>query len=334
MKYLLIKIASNLRGVFKFHKKKIFFFLASLLICLVLLFPYKDLEGFILEKVSQATSRSFQIQFDKVSINFFPSPSLVFTQAKVNSQYLQPLFLKKLKLSPHLTSLLFGKMGLDINVPEIFSGQLQAGLSPTTQLSTQGPQYEFKSQAQNIQIKQFLLFFKNQFSLPDSLSGELNWSQSLALDTSGKAQPQGKFSLRAKNLRVSPTPLNMGGFQYVLPSISLENIQVSGKLSEGTLYINEAKWGSNKEMLNGNLQGRVELDIQRGRIRPGPYSFKLNIEIHNSLKKSLSVIFSFVDIYENIGKKYKFQTSKGIKYSLKAEGRNWRTPPVIRHNNP
>ncbi len=321
-----------LGNVFRFHKKKIVFFIFSFLLCFVLFFPFDDLSDFITLQVSKITQSNVYLQFDGLSFGLIPQLGIKMENVVIESLFAPTLSVKTLGFAPHLTSLIAGQLGGKLRAYGLFNGDASLSFGPSRQLDIDGPETGLEIQLENIQLKELSKFLKESYQLPISMSGETQLNSNLYIDPSFKESPKGDLRLSIKQLSIPSSNIALGdfGMSMPFPALKLSEVLIVGNINDRKLFIKEGKIGDIKNDLHGEITGDIFFDIQPGgKFIPAGYDLKINLNVSENLKRQLGTVLGFVDIYQNIGQRHKFDSLQGIRYSMRLTARTMNTPPRV-----
>ena len=319
-------------NIFRYQKKKIFFLLVSTVFCFILLFPFDDLSDFITVKISETTGDNLYLQFDKLSFSLIPQPGIKMNQVVVESSYAPTIKVKELAVSPKISSLVSGKPGGVVKSSGFFGGQIMIDFGPSRELNLDQPETGVVLAMDELNLKELSQFLQKANKLPLSFSGKTNIQSKLHLDLPGfKEQPKGDFKIHIQKFKIPASRIPLGpGLDFPLPQLIFKEIKLMAKIDDKKLTITEGKIGNKKDNFNGSITGDIFIDIKPGfRLKEGGYDLKLNLNISHTLKEQLGAVFGFVDIYQGIGEKYKFDTLKGIQYSMQISSSSFKSPPRI-----
>jgi type II secretion system protein N len=331
---MLKTVLDTLKNIFRYHKKKIGFFFASISLCLVLLFPYDDLSDFITLQVTRSTQSNVYLQFDGLSFGFLPQLGIKMDNVVLESVYAPTLALKSLGFAPKMLSLVTGSPGGVIKAYGLFHGDAHIDFGSSNQLKIDGPEMGLGLDLTQIRLDEFSRFLKDSTQFPLSMKGLTQLNSQIYVDPSFKEPPKGDLNLVIKGFEIpaSQIPLNMGGarMSFPFPAIKLAEIKIQGQLKDRRLLIKEGTIGKPGNDLNGTLTGDLIVDIlPGGQVKLGGYDIKVNLNLSDSLKAQLSGILGFVDSFQGIGEKYKFDSLNGVRYTMRLNARSMDSLPRI-----
>lgn len=320
--------------IFRYHKKKILFLSAAISFWFVVLFPYDDLSDFITFKTTQMTQSQLYLQFDGLAFALLPQLGIKMENVLVEVVNFPPFNVDTLGVAPKF-SLIFGKLAGVVKASGFFGGDVALHVSPSNQLEADGPELGVDLNLEKVALKDLSKYMQKYSNFPLTVSGETNFDSTLYVDTTYKVQPKGDVKLNIKNLDIpsSNIGLPMGGgaaMSMPLPALQLTNLEIEGNMRDGTFTIKKGTIGDPKNDLNGTITGDIHLNIApNGRVSTGGYNLVVNLNIGDTLKRQLGTVLSFVDIYQGIGEKYKFDSLRGVRYAMRIKANNMATPPQI-----
>ena len=326
---ILIRLILN---TVRYQKKKIFFFMGSTVFCILILFPFDDLSDFITTKISQATRNNLYLRFDNLSFSIFPLLGIKMNNVIVESSYAPTLKVKKLNVAPKIMSLITGRPGGKIKARGLFNGDVDIQFGPSKKLNMEDPEIGVDVHLKKIKLKHLSRFLKETYQFPLNLSGETAIESKLHIDIPRfREQPKGDFKIHVQKLKIPSSQIPLGyGMSFPIPSMEFDQLSFVAEIDDKKLTITEGKIGGKKDRLHGTLTGDIFLDFQPGgRLKDGGYNLKVNLNIKNTLKEQLEAVFGFIDIYQGIGEKYKFDNLTGIQYSMQISANSFQSPPRI-----
>lgn len=326
------KILTLISLVFRFHLKKILFLIASIIFGFVMQFPYDDLSDFITLQVTKLTQSGIYLQFDGLSFGLMPQLGIKMENVVIESMYAPTLAVKTLGFAPKISSLLTGKPGGKLKAYGLFNGDASVSFSNTKTSSGDNEALALDVQLESVQLKELSKYLKETYQFPVRMTGQTEFNTQLTVDPLFKDQPKGEVRLNIKQLNIpsSNIPVADFGMSLPLPALKLSELVLVGKMGDRKFLIQEGKIGDIKNDLHGQITGEIYLDFQAGgRVIPGGYNLKINLNISENLKRQLGPILGFVDIYQGIGQKYKFDSLQGIRYSMRLRANSLNAPPLV-----
>lgn len=316
------RILEVIGDVFRYHKKKILFLFGSVILGVLMLFPYDDLTDFVTLQVTKLTASNVYLQFDGLSFGLMPQLGIKMENVVIESVFAPSLSVETLGFAPKITSLITGRPGGKIKAYGLFSGDGTVDFGPSNELDIDTQEVGIEVHLEKIQLKDLSKFLKDTYQFPVSMKGTTGFQSNLYIDPTFKAQPKGDIALTIDQLDIpsSNIPLNMNGARLSMsfPALKLSQVKVVGNINDRKLFIKEGKIGDVKNELHGDITGDLFIDIlPGGRVAMGGYDLKINLTVGENLKRQLGAILGIVDSFENIGSKYKFDSLQGIRYSMR-----------------
>jgi hypothetical protein len=111
-----------------------------------------------------------------------------------------------------------------------------------------------------------------------------------------------------------------------LPTLTLANVDLKGRLSGGTFIIEDGRFGQGQDPLYGRIKGQIGLQISKvgPRMVPMLGSYNLTVDMNISRKIEKEVGFAFL-LFDSA----KTPTATGSHYLFRALGQNFAAPPSI-----
>ncbi len=319
-------------NIFRYQKKKVFFFLGSTVFCLLILFPFDDLSDFITMKISEVTRNNLYLQFDDLSFSLFPLLGVKMGNVVVESSYAPTVKLESLNIAPNVTSLITGRPGGKVKARGFFDGNASIQFGPSRELNLDKPEMGVNLYLEKVKLENLSQFLKKTYQFPLSLSGETDVESEIHIDIPGfREQPKGDFKIHIRQMKIPSSQIPLGyGMNFPFPSLEFNQLSLVANIDDKKLSITEGKIGDKKNDLHGSITGDIFLDFQPGgRLKDGGYDLKINLNISNTLKEQMGAVFGFIDIYQGIGEKYKFDDLNGVRYSMQLSANSFQSPPRI-----
>ena len=325
-------------NILKFHKKKIAFFLGSILFGILVLFPYDDLSGFATQKITELSRNQVYVQFDGISFGLMPQLGVIVEKAVVESVFAPTLEVDRLGFAPKFASI-FGSPAGKLVAYGLFKGDATLDISPSSELEVDGDEMGLEIELENMQLRELSKFLQTSYNFPVSMNGETQIDSRIYIDPTFAVQPAGDINLLINNLDIpsSNLPLNMNGVTMglALPALKLTKVNLVGNFKDRKFFIKEGKIGESKDDLYGSITGDIFFTVTpKKEIQATGYDIKINLNISDNLKRQLGTILGIVDIYKGIGEKYKFASLKGVRYAMRLSSpRSIKDPPRVSSSN-
>jgi type II secretion system protein N len=272
------------KNILLFHKMKIFlFFIFTVGFCLVL-FPLTELGEKV---VSEAGSSGIYLEFEKMELHFFPTPSVVMDSVLAETPMIEQLEITKLQVTPSVLSLLEFVLAKKlkprghISADGFFQGHLDVNVSSSSKIKD--PQaLNVELLYENFDVKMISQTFGSQWPLTPSGQGSVK--ALIDLEPSMKAQPEGTLEVQMQKFMIPQfeLPTDFGPMQ--IPGLGFEKMVLKGQLKNGRLTLKETSLGSGQDELIIKLSGDVDV-----RIFPGgsPVVNYYNLAVDILMKRSM-----------------------------------------------
>ena len=311
--------------------------LASAVFFFIWSFPFGDLSDVVTSTISRATGGQVYLQFESMDLNLLPTPAVSATNINVNTAALPDLQAKWMKLSPSWMSLIFNvwslkkaaggdaeaaaklqtRLGANIAAEGLLGADVELKIRPGS-TSDQGAD---RSKVSLAVEKLNLAEFQKWSDLPVKMSGQANLDTSLQFTPGFSEQPEGDYDLRIQKFNMPAgtvmVPAEGAVFPINLPTLTLQNVVLRGRLVGGKFIIEEGTFGNSKDLINGRIKGQIGLRLQPmgAQVVPqlGQYNLTVDLNVANAVGKDLAVAFI---IFDNA----KTPTATGNHYLFSATG--------------
>ncbi|MCH2535149.1 MAG: type II secretion system protein GspN [Bdellovibrionales bacterium] len=324
--------------IFVLKNKKLLIFkvfltyLLSLIIFSMLMFPFSYLSSYLTTAVAKATGNQVFLKSKDIHLSLIPAFGVELENVELETVQLPKMEAKRIIISPSLISLItdLPKMqnpqpGAMPVIPDV-SLKLYDFLGSDTEAQvnkTDGKQ-RIVIKSKNLELKQL----SSLDLLPIRLIGELNLNLNSLVDPSFKQQPEGDIEISIAKLTIPSTNIaipNLGSIP--LPKLSISDVRIKGRISDGRLIIEQAKMGKPNEKLNLELIGQLTMSLvpsARGpRMNWGAYSLQTVFNIDSKLANDL--------LLEAVLGKHKVkETNQKMTFGIRMTGRSFRSPPTTR----
>lgn len=315
-------LADFIKKIFKFHKKKLFLVLVSSLFFSLVLFPYDDLADVLTVQVSKLSNNQVFLQFERLGIDFFPSPGISLEQVEIETPQLPLIKAEELTLSPSIAGLLTFKPGVVARAKGFLEGDVSLKVKSGEKVEDDVYRKELELKVASLELSHL----KELVEIPVKVSGRANLYSTLNIDPSFRDQPQGEIELTTGELKLPPSTIPTYYGPLSLPAFNWSQVKIKGRIVGGKFIIELAELGDSKDSLNGQLKGSIDVMInaRSGNTTPqlGAYELKLKLNVTKSAQESLSL---FLGILDN----YKTATLTGSTYSVRISGARFGVNPSI-----
>ena len=334
--------------LFRFHKMKMFFFVASNLFCLFLLFPYSDLSDLASSQVAQATRNQVNLQFEQLGFGFMPQFGMemdkVSLDLSLGAVQLPNLKMESFGVAPNIFySIWNGIFGgitpanavgtiKKIQALGLFDGNLYAYIKASQKLGASDKAILLDLNFEDIHLQELTKYLKSAGKSPFVAKGVAQFVSDITLDTVFKEQPNGSYNLNVKKFSIPPTTYKvpLGGLPLDLPAPGLDSkvVDFKGKIEVLNLTIKKGTLGDIKDELFAEVTGKMVLNVKPGgRFDPGGYDFVVNLTLKQSFLDKLGSYGAILGGL--IGEKHKRATNDGERYHFRVKGRNFKTNPTF-----
>ncbi|MGZ3798438.1 MAG: hypothetical protein ACXVB1_18865, partial [Pseudobdellovibrionaceae bacterium] len=325
------------------------FFLVSLISAVFFFawfFPFSDLSDVVTSTVARATNSQIYVQFETLDLNLLPTPAVSAKNVSVDTPALPELHAKWMKLSPSWTSIIWNiwtikkagsgdaeaaaKLGTRIGANVSAEGLLGADVDLKIRPGSAGEQGAERSKVSLFVEKLNLSEFQKWSDLPVKIQGQASIDTTIQFAPGFTEQPEGEVDIRVKkfNLPASTIMVPSDGavFPINVPTLTLENVVLRGRLSGGKFIIEEGTFGQSKDPISGRIKGNIAVRLQAmgPQVVPQFGAYNLNVELNTSKMVDKEISFAFF-IFDNA----KTPTATGSHYLFTASGQGFGPPPTI-----
>ena len=311
-------------------RKKAFFavMLASAVLFFVWFFPFSDLGQFVTTTVARATGNQVYAQFKELDVHLIPTPAVSATEVSIETG-LPPFEAKWAKFTPSLLSALLNirtlmnagsdpaasramltKLGMDLDLEGVFGGEIDLSISPGKK-SDSGTE---RSRVSLVVDELNLGEVQDWADLPVKMQGKANFETDMQISPEFAEQPEGDYSLTISkfNLPASTVDTPMGPLN--LPTLTLANVVLKGRMIGGNLMIEEGQFGSSSDPIYGRIKGQLGLRFAPGAPPMlGSYNLTVDLNASRAIEKDIGIAFILFD-------SAKTATSTGSRYLFRAMG--------------
>ena len=237
-------------------------------------FPYDKLKDKIFAQVEQKTG----LKLDAAEVKTTWTLGFVFNGVELSHRAMNipQIHLAHLKVSPSLISLLFLRPKLKFEV-----GFTEGSLSGTLHQ---------KGKTQDIGLKFSSLNFTKDLKgvFPIDLQGILQGEFNVAGDLAQMKEMNGNMDIRIQKFGLAQmNVLNMN-----IPQISLSKMLLRGTLKNERLVIEKIDIGGDKEDLQANASGDIQLDTKN--LNNSKLNLTLKFKLSEKMKKEFSLFLPFI----------------------------------------
>lgn len=319
-------------------RRKLFFLvtLASALFFFAWLFPFGDLSQVVTTKISEASGRQVYMQFESLDLHLVPTPSISGTGVSIETA-LPPLQASWVKITPSLLSMLFSlptfikanggdpeaqkaaaaKLGVSLAAEGLLGADVDLSIRPGKKSERGAERSRVSLMVENLDLKEV----QDWSDLPIKMQGRAHLSTDMQIAPDFQDQPEGEYTIRADKF-VMPAntlliPFEGASMPVNLPGLSLANLTLKGRMVNGSLFIEDGKFGDSRDPLSGRIKGKVDVKFisSRGSIQPVPGQYALTVDL--SASKAFEKEFSYLGmLLGNV----KTATPTGSRYLFQIKG--------------
>ena len=313
-----MKIFSALIGAVAANWRVLALFLASTFLFLLFLFPFSDLSDLVTSAVARATGNQVYIQAESLDLHLVPQPAVSASNlsvetslpaieakwAKVTPGIFSTLlnigtFMKAANGDPEASRAAMSKLSLSVDAEGVWGGDVGASLRPGKR-SEQGKDMSRLSLAvEKIDLSQV----QRWAELPLRIQGQASLDTDMQMAFDFSEQPEGDFSLKVNKfaLPASTVSIPMGegaSFPLNIPSLTLANVILKGRLVGGNLVIEEGVFGKAGEALSGRIKGQMGLRLQPmgNSVTPIFSAYNLTVDLNTSSEIQKELGFAFLPL--------------------------------------
>ncbi len=312
------KVISVIFYVLRNEKKKILFFMLSVVGFLFVLFPFGDLADVVTAQIAKATNNQVFVQFSNPGFSIFPSLGFELRDVHVETNFLPAIQAKSLTIAPSIKGLLTFKPGVKVSASKILGGDVDVSVQQSTVGGKTGQLVNIEGD--NVELSEVLALASSK--LP--IKGKMSVSSSAEIDPSFQQQPTAqvqmqvnRFDLASDTIATPLGPLN-------LPPLSLNRVNLQGELKDGRFTIDQMNAGQGSDELTANVKGRIDVRVQgAGEFIPGAFDFEIRLTTKDSFQQKAGLFLSFLSSYK------KPSSAGTTQYAFRVKGQSFRAPPNI-----
>jgi type II secretion system protein N len=294
-------------------------FVASTAFFFVLFFPLNDLGDLVTTQVFKLTGGRVYFQFDSLRLSVFP-PGLSMEKVMVESPQMPSIKSDALTISPSIGGALKGLPYGTVLADGFLKGQVNLSLSGAGKTESGAPRSLIELRAQKINLRELKSFLNTPFYL----QGDLNIETKGVADLTFQEQPDiENVALVINQFEFPPGEVPTPAGPVSLPELKLKQIDLRGKLSNGTFTIENGKVGQATDELQVNLKGTIKVTFENrgGRVVPviGAYNLDLDMRVQKSLRDKIALFLAFIEKHQKAPGEYKFKVASSM----------WGIPPQI-----
>jgi type II secretion system protein N len=300
-------------------------------------FPFGDLSDLATSAVARATGNQVYLQFKTMNLNLVPVPSVSASEVSVETPALPALEAKWLKFSPNWFSLLFNVWTLkkaasgDVEAAQKMQTRFGASIAAEGVLGADidlnlgsGSKSESGKERSRVSLaidKLSLSQARKWADLSLDMSGEASFDTTMQFTPGFADQPEGEIELHVNKFNLPGStimiPWEGAMLPITLPTLTLSNVVIKGRLVGGSLIIEDGSFGQSKDPINGRLKGQMALRLmpmgQSVSPQFGPYNLTVDLNTSRQIDKDLGFAFFILNSAKN-------ETANGSHYLFRAQG--------------
>lgn len=304
----MFKAIGALLGLIKKYRLPLLVFWLSTVLFLILLFPLNDVGDLISTQVSQATGNQVYFQFDELNLSVAP-PGLKMSQVYVETMNMAALRARDITVRPSISGLIRGKPYGYVEANGILRGDvtLNLGAGSNSDRGTERAQIDLK--AQKVSLKEL----RSLLNVPFLIQGDLNLETTALADLTFQEQPDMEVSLVLNRFELPPTNVNTAFGPLTLPELKLKQMELKGRLSNGSFVIEKGEIGKPGDEIQATLKGTMQMSLQNmgGQIVPvfGGYNLDVDLRAQKSFQDKAGLFLSFLQSHQKAPGQYKFKVA-------------------------
>lgn len=319
--------------------------IVSALLFFVWIFPFSDLSIFVTTTVARATGNQVYLQFETMDLHLLPQPAVSATGVSVDTG-MPTLQAKWAKITPSLLSAvlnlpsllqaqgdpatsraLLTKFGVSVDAEDILGGDISLSLKPGKKSEAGNERSRVQLAVENLNLKAV----QEWSDLSVKMQGQANLETDVLFTPSWQEQPEGDYLIQISrfNLPASTVMVPMGeaSMPINLPTLTLANVTLRGRLVGGNLMIEEGSFGQASDPVHGRIKGQLGLRFQPmgNAVTPilGSYNLTVDLNTNAAIQKELGFAFLLFDSAKTPA------SGGGARYLFRAQGSGTANPPAI-----
>lgn len=319
--------------------KKLFFAatFVSAILFFVLMFPFSDLSDVVTNTVSRATGGQVYLQLETLNFHVVPQPSISATGVSVETSY-PPLQASWAKFTPSLFSLLTSlptmvsaargdadaaralpsKIGMSFAAEGLLGGDVDVSLRSGSKTERGQERSRLSLSLDKINLAEV----QKWSDLSMKLSGTLTAATDIQMTSDMSEQPEGEYDIRVAKFALPAStvmiPMGEANLPVNVPTITLQNVVLRGRLVGGNLMIEEGTFGQNKDPIFGRIKGSLgmRLQAQGASVFPMFGSYNLTVDLNTTQLIEKDLGFAFL----TLGNVKSPTPGGGARYLFRAQG--------------
>jgi len=332
-------------------KKFIGITLCSTLMFFGWFFPCSDLSDLVTSLIARGTGGQVYVQFASMDLNLLPTPAVSADGVSIETPALpSTLEARWLKISPNVLGLLFNplllkraaggdpeaanklqmRLGGTVAAEGVLGGDVDVSIGPGSKSEGGAERSKLTVEIEKVNLKEL----SKWASLSLNIQGQANFNTIMQFTPGFAEQPEGELDVRVNKFNLPAStimvPLGEAMMPINVPTLTLANVVMKGRLVGGSLIIEEGAFGQNQDPIHGRMKGQIAMRVQpMGPPILGAYNLTLDLSTNKMIEKELGFAFLLFD-------SAKTPTSTGSRYLFRAQGQGigpQYPPPTITRIN-
>jgi len=291
--------------------------LVSCIVGFLVFFPFADLSDMATSKISEATNNQAYVQFSQLGLSAWPFGIKV-GNLDLDTRGLGTVVVDELTVSPAIGAV-FGTPSGSLHAKGIFHGNLDVSLKPAGKSETGNERHRLEVSAETLNLSEL----KDLSQLPISIEGQMSMAGSALFDLALADQPESEFSIQVEKFEIPSQTINTQMGPINLPDIKLSSLELKGHMANGTMTIDESRFGHDGDELQGTLKGTMSLPFRPSpggaQIVMGPYNLALEFTMKSAMENRLSLFLALVN-------QFKTPLGDSSRYRFRLTGQNSMAP--------
>lgn len=292
----------------KFRLPLLVFFISTLGF-LILLFPLNDVGDLVSAQVSKATANQTYLQFDNLELSVMPF-GLKMNQVYVETPAISALRIQELTVRPSVSALIRKQPYGYAEANGVLRGNVSLSVGSGTPSDKGIDRAQIALKAEKVSLKEV----RNLLNLPFFLQGDLNVETQGLTDLTFQEQPDMELNLVLNQFELPPTNINTQFGPLTLPELKLKQVELKGRLSNGTFIIEKGEVGKQGDELQATLKGSIQMSLRRNgmnQIIPvlGAYNLDVDLRTQGGFQQKAGLFLSFLQSHQKAPGQYKFKVA-------------------------
>lgn len=305
----MFKALGALFGLIKKFRLPLVVFVLSTAIFLVMLFPLNDVGDLVSAQVSKATANQTYLQFDNLELSVMPL-GLRMNQVYVETPAISALRINELTVRPSVSALIRNQPYGYAEANGILRGNitLSVGSGATSERGNERAQIAMK--AEKVSLREV----RNLLNLPFPIQGDLNVETQGLTDLTFQEQPDMELNLVLNQFELPPTNINTQFGPLTLPELKLKQVELRGRLSNGTFTIEKGEVGKTGDELQATLKGSIQMSLRRNEMNQiipvlGAYNLDVDLRTQSGFQQKAGLFLSFLQSHQKSPGQYRFKVA-------------------------